>query len=141
MRACATKEASTAMHAIFCPSLFFKDAGCFVVAADGEGKSIRMQPGLGIGACCAQHLVCRLLDIPVSDCLFAGTNQRCVRFLAERMDAIDPEMSTVPPELDFRVKCSGMQVNTVRRSCDRQILWLVLDVTTMNLHMRSIALR
>lgn len=61
--------------------------------------------------------------------------------LAERMDAIDPEMSTVPPELDFRVKCSGMQENTVRRSCGRQILWLVLDVTTMNLHMRSIALR
>ena len=86
-------------------------------------------------------LVCRLLDIPVLDCLFAGTNQRCVRFLAERMDAIDPEMSTVPPELDFRVKCSGMRENTVRWSCGRQILWLVLDVTTMNLHMRSIALR
>lgn len=86
-------------------------------------------------------LVCRLLDIPVLDCLSAGANQRCVRFLAERMDAIDPEMSTVPPELDFRVKCSGMQENTVRRSCGRQILWLILDVTTMNLHMRSIALR
>ena len=120
---------------------FFKDAECFVVAADSEGKSTRMQPGLGIGACCAQHLVCRLLDIPVPDCLSAGTNQRCVRFLAERMDAVDPEMSTVPPELGLRVKCGGMQENTVRRYCGRQIIWLVLDVTTMNLHMRSIALR
>lgn len=81
------------------------------------------------------------LDIPVPDCLFAGTNQRCVRFLAERMDAIDPEMSTVPPELGLRVKCGGMQENTVRRSCGRQIIWLVLDVTTMKLHMRSIALK
>ena len=128
-------------HAVAFRMLIRQDVGCCVVATDSEGKSMRMQPGLGIGACCAQHLVCRLLDIPVPDCLFAGTNKRCVRFLAERMDAIDPEMYTVPPELGLRVKRGGMQENTVRRSCGRRIICLVLDVTTMNLHMRSIALR